>query len=93
VQILLALTALLVCILGFRWMACIWGAFLLWGGLLASTIPFVRRAKQANAALAPWAIFFIIVRSYAFVVGVIAGMFGLLLIKPGNRPLAQRSSS
>lgn len=83
VQILLALAALLMLILAMQWHFCIWIAIALWGGLLLSTIPFVRRVSQREPQLAIYAVIFITLRSYAFVCGVTFGILGLLFFKPG----------
>ncbi len=81
-QILLALSSLLMVIPAWRWYVCIWIASILWGGLLLSTIPFVRRVWQSDPTLAGWGVVFILVRSYAFVIGVISGILGLMFFKP-----------
>ncbi len=93
VQILLALLAPVMLIAALRWAIFGWIALVFWGGLLVSAIPFMRRAQRVDMELAPWAMWFIIVRSYAFAIGVIAGVVGLLFIKPGSRSFAERSST
>lgn len=83
VQILLALTAPVMLILAWQWHICLWIAIGLWGGLLLSTIPFTRRVMHSDPRLAICAVIFIILRSYAFVSGVIFGIFSLIFFKPG----------
>jgi len=84
-QILLALNAPLMLILAYQWHICLWGAIGLFVGLLLTAIPFVRRVIKRDPGLAIYALLFIVVRSYAFVCGVIFGIFGLLFLKPIDR--------
>jgi len=87
-QILLALLALLAIFFVGQSPISIWIAMILWGGLILTMIPFLRRVVICYPRLAVFAVIFIIIRSYAFVVGVILGIVSFLFIKPEIHPLA-----
>lgn len=89
VQILLATCVLLMLILALQWSICFWIALSSFGGLLLSAIPFMHRVLKRNSSLAGYAILFIVIRSYAFVCGVIIGILSLIFFKPGFHQTAK----
>ncbi|MBN1537137.1 MAG: glycosyltransferase [Anaerolineales bacterium] len=86
IQILLALMALLLLIPAWFWHICLWIAIALWAGLLFSAFPFMLRVRQKFPRLIVYAILFIVVRSYAFVCGVVLGILGAIFFKPRMHP-------
>ena len=72
-----ALTPMLLILGLFRWPILCWGSIATGIGLLVSAFPFVLKVYNKESQLLVWAFFLVILRAYAFSIGVIAGVVGL----------------